>query len=321
MIDGFSQPNHVQGRASIADLFPLGKRCGLYIIQFSDGEIYAGQALDVTRRYVQHRKVHYDIEKISFKQVAKKNLNEEERILIWMLEHHGHRLRNITFTSIPTGKSDFDLIMSAEEQERWLKDTNYVELSGSRVIDPELRRKYSRKFQRFVAMPRSDEIMNILLRYVHAAIPVPLRSELSFWGCSCLPGYSQPKVTIYSRINVYWQEVFTALDYEGELEFSFHLALSPLEEAFGESLSLLQEKFPLLETTENFYEPGGQDQINLIVRGADLAKTFMQQREIISAMRLFNLRLMKKGACIYSRYHCMDLADRLIHTNYEILPK
>jgi len=312
MIDGFSQPNHVQGRASIADLFPLGKRCGLYILQFSDGEIYAGQALDVTRRYVQHRKVHYDIEKISFKQVAKKNLNEEERILIWMLEHHGHRLRNITFTSIPTGKSDFDLIMSAEEQERWLKDTNYVELSGSRVIDPELRRKYSRKFQRFVAMPRSDEIMNILLRYVHAAIPVPLRSELSFWGCSCLPSYSQPKVTIYSRINVYWQEVFTALDYEGELEFSFHLALSPLEEAFGESLSLLQEKFPLLETTENFYEPGGQDQINLIVQGADSAKTFMQQREIISAMRLFNLRLMKKGACIYSRYHCMDLADRLI---------
>ena len=312
MMNGFSQPHHVQGRDSIADLFPSGKRCGLYILQFSDGEIYAGQALDVTRRYVQHRKVHCDIEKIRFKRVAKKNLNEEERALIWMLEHEGYRLRNITFTSISIGESDFDLIMSAEDQEQWLKDTSYVDFNGSRVIDPELRRKYSRKFQRFAAMPRSDEIMNILRRYVHAAIPVPLRSELSFWGCSCLPGYSQLKVTIYSRINIYWQEVFTALDYEGELEFSFHLALSPLEEAFGESLSLLQEKFPLLETTENFYEPGGQDQINLIVQGADSAKTFMQQREIISAIRLFNLRLMKKGACIYSRYHCMDLADRLI---------
>ncbi len=311
-MDGFSQPKHVHGRASIADLFPLGKRCGLYILQFSDGEIYAGQALDVTRRYVQHRKVHYDIEKISFKRVAQKNLNDEERTLIWMLEHQGHRLRNITFTSIPRGESDFDLIMSAEEQERWLKDTSYVDFNASRVIDPELRRKYRRKFQRFAAMPRSDEIMNILRRYVHAAIPVPLRSELSFWGCSCLPGYSQPNIIIYSRINLNWQEVFTALDYKGELEFSFHLALSPLEEAFGESLSLLQEKFPLLEVTNNFYEPGGQDQINLIVQGTDSAKTFMQQREIISAMRLFNLRLMKKGACIYSRYHCMDLADRLI---------
>jgi MOSC domain-containing protein YiiM len=61
MIDGFSQLHHVQGRASIADLFPQGKRCGLYILYFLDGEIYAGQALDVTRRYVQHCKVHCDI--------------------------------------------------------------------------------------------------------------------------------------------------------------------------------------------------------------------------------------------------------------------
>jgi predicted GIY-YIG superfamily endonuclease len=113
MIDGFSQPHHVQGRDSIADLFPSGKRCGLYILQFSDGEIYAGQALDVTRRYVQHRKVHCDIEKISFKRVAKKTLNEEERTLIWMLEHEGYRLRNITFTSIPRGEQEGEISFCA----------------------------------------------------------------------------------------------------------------------------------------------------------------------------------------------------------------
>ncbi len=311
MMDGFSQPHHVQGRDSIADLFPSGKRCGLYILQFSDGEIYAGQALDVTRRYVQHRKVHCDIEKIKFRRVAKKNLNEEERALIWMLEHEGYRLRNITFTSIPRSESDFDLIMSAEEQERWLKDTNYVDLSGSRVVEPELRRKYSKKFQRFAALPYSNEIMNVLRKYVHAGIPSPLRSELSFWACSCLPSYSNPNLTIYSRINLYWQEVFTAAEYKGEIVFSFHLALSPLEEAFGESLSPLLEKFPSLEATDHFYEPGGYDQINLEIQGAESAEIFMRQKEIVSAMRLFNLRLMKKGACVYSRYHCMDLADRL----------
>jgi hypothetical protein len=314
MIDGFSQPQHVQGRASIADLFPSGKRCGLYILQFSNGEIYAGQALDVTRRYVQHRKVHADIEKISFKRVAKNKLNEEERTLIWTLEGDGHRLRNITFTSIPAGESDFDLIMSVEEQERWLRDIRYVDLSGSRAVDPELRRKYSKKFQRFATMRRSNSIINILHEYVQAGIPVPLRSELSFWACSCLPGYSQPNATVYSRINLYWQEVFTASDYEGKLEFSFHLALSPLEKTFGESLSWLLNKFPSLETTDHFYEPGGQDQIHLIIQGAKSAETFLQQKEIISAVRLFNLRLMKKGACVYRRYHCMDLADRLICT-------
>ncbi len=309
MIDGFSQPQYVEGRTSIAGLFTPGKRCGLYILQFSDGEIYAGQALDVTRRYVQHRKVHFDIEKISFKRVAKKHLNNEERALIWKLEEDGYLLRNISFTSIPRGESDFDFVMPAEEQEQWLKDTNYFDLSGSRVVNPELQRKYSRKFQQFSSMLRFNQVIKVMRQYVQAGIPSPLQSELSFWGCSCLPSNSFSSEIVYSRININWQEVFTVAEYEGELEFSFHLALSPIEEIFGESLSRLIEKFPSLEVTDHFYEPGGQDQINLIIQGSESAKKFLQHREIILAIRLFNLRLMKKGACIFSRYHCIDLAE------------
>lgn len=309
MIDGFSQPQYVEGRTSIADLFTPGKRCGLYILQFSDGEVYAGQALDVTRRYVQHRKVHFDIEKISFKRLAKKHLNDEERALIWKLEGDGYLLRNISFTSIPRGESDFDFVMPPEEQEQWLKDTNYVDLSGSRVVNPELRRKYSRKFQQFSSMSRFNQVINVMRQYVQAGIPSPLQSELSFWGCSCLPSNSYSSEIVYSRININWQEVFTVAEYKGELEFSFHLALSPIEEIFGESLSRLIEKFPSLEVTDHFYEPGGQDQINLIIQGSESAKKFLQHKEIILAIRLFNLRLMKKGACIFSRYHCIDLAE------------
>ena len=312
MIDGFLQSHQVQGRDSIADLFPSGKRCGLYILHFSNGEIYAGQTLDITRRYVQHRKIHCDIEKISFRRVAKKDLDEEERALIWMLERGDNRLRNIIFTSIPKGESDLDLIISAENQEKWLDGKGYVDVSGSRVVNPELRRKYSRNFQRFVALPYSNEIAAVLREYICAGIPSPLRSELSFWARSCLPGHSNPSVTIYSRININWQEVLTAYSYKGNIIFSFHLALSPLEEAFGESLSLLLEKFPSLNVTEHFYEPGGQNQINLEIEGTESAKVLIQQKEIILATRLFNLRLMKKGPCAYSRYHCMDLADRLI---------
>ena len=57
----FDAPELVAGRASIADLFRPSKRCGLYILHFDNGEFYAGQAIDVTRGYVQHRKVHSDI--------------------------------------------------------------------------------------------------------------------------------------------------------------------------------------------------------------------------------------------------------------------
>ena len=120
----------MRGRASIADLFPGTRRCGIYILHFTNGEMYVGQAIDVTRRYVQHCCVHDDIESLAFKRVPQGLLNDEERGLIRKLESDGHRLRNITFTALPRAESDFDLIMSAEEQTRWLHDFNVVDLSG-----------------------------------------------------------------------------------------------------------------------------------------------------------------------------------------------
>ena len=70
---GFPAPYTIRGRASIADLFPQGQRCGIYVLHFSDGEYYVGQSADIIRRYTQHSKIHADIEKISFKQATLSN--------------------------------------------------------------------------------------------------------------------------------------------------------------------------------------------------------------------------------------------------------
>ena len=72
---GFTEAFDVEGRASIADLFKPNQRCGIYILHTSNEEHYAGQAIDVTRRYVQHIKNHIDIVKLSFKRVLQKKLN------------------------------------------------------------------------------------------------------------------------------------------------------------------------------------------------------------------------------------------------------
>ena len=304
--EGFSQPHRVQGRASIADLFKPGKRCGLYVLHFANGEIYAGQALDVTRRYVQHRKAHTDIERISYRQVPKNRLNGEERNLIWSLEQSGQRLRNITFTSIPKGESDFDLVMSLEEQNRWVQDPSYIDFDGSRIVDPELQRKYSRKYKSFSHFSRSSEVIDFLRSYVRAGIPAFLRSEVSFWCVSCMPVRH-----VYTRINIYWQEVLTVSVAEDELWVSLHMADSPFTLLSDEALALLFERHPTLEITDHKYKPGGSDQVNLVLSLAG-AQTFISDPEVLSAIRLFNLRLMKKGPCNFARYHCMDLADRLV---------
>lgn len=309
---GFPSLRSVQGRVSIADIFLVGKRCGIYVLQFQNGEVYAGQALDVTRRYVQHSKTHNDIVSIGFKQVPQEKLNDEERTSIWELEQRGFPLRNIIFTSIPKGESDFDLVMPLAEQQKWLDDFSFQGFGGTRAQDDTLRRKYHQNFLRFSKRPSSEEAITILQRYVEQGIPVPVRSEMAFWGCSCLPGSSQPGIAVYSRININWQEVLTVFDVQGVFTSSFHLALSPLERSFGSSLDAMFEKYPMLISTEHFYEPGGHDQLHLEIEGAENALNLLQDTDIIKAIRLFNLRLMKKGACAYSRYHCMDLADRLL---------
>ena len=109
---GFSIEHPVEGRASIADLFKPKQRCGIYILHFKNGQYYAGQAVDVVRRYAQHRVTHTDIVNISFRCVPRARLNEEERNLIWALERDNFVLRNITFASMPPTESDFDLLMA-----------------------------------------------------------------------------------------------------------------------------------------------------------------------------------------------------------------
>jgi hypothetical protein len=307
---GFKTTNYVEGRISIADLYKPKRRCGIYVLHFSNAEFYAGQAVDVTRRYIQHSKVHDDIQQISFIEVPAEELNAVERNVIWMLERKGVPLRNISLTSIPKGESDFDFVMSKENQEKWLTELNFTDITGSRPVYPDLRRKYERKYKQLLQKPNSEAVVNVLRHYAQTCIPAVKRGEVSFWSCSCLPGASGEN-TIYSRMNVYWQEVLTVFEFKKKTYFSFHLAASPLRNSFNVNIIGLQLRHKSLQIEEHRYNPGGQDQINLTVEGESEALKLIQNKNVKKAIRLFNLRLMQKGACAWNKNHCLALADRL----------
>ncbi|MDQ5826571.1 MAG: GIY-YIG nuclease family protein [Chloroflexota bacterium] len=311
---GFPKPRLIAGRTSIADIFRPSNRCGIYILYFSNGEYYVGQSKDVTRRFVQHLRIHHDIEKLAFKRVARKSLDAEEAAIAAVLEGQGHKLRNILLTSIPKGESDFDLIMPLDDQDRWVAGHDYVGPQGARIIEPELRRKYQGKFLQLTQMPYAERAITGLRQYVGVGIPAALQSEVSFWSCSCLPNHPNRHIAIYSRINLFWQEVFTAGLEGNQLWFSIHLALSVLEQEFGPSLFELTCDHPSVSVDHHAYAPGGPDQTRLVAFGSSALQRLLEDERIIRAIRLFNLRLMKKGPCAFSRYHCMDLADRLLAT-------
>ena len=120
-----------------------------------------------------------------------------------------------------------------------------------------------------------------------------------------------PRSDVYARINIYWQEVLTVFTAENELWVSLHMADSTFIPLSDEALALLFKRHSVLEVTDHQYRPGGPDQVNIELP-AQAAGPFLSDPEVLPAIRLFNLRLMKKGPCNFGRYHCMDLADRLL---------
>jgi hypothetical protein len=112
-------------------------------------------------------------------------------------------------------------------------------------------------------------------------------------------------------VNVFWQEVF-AIQKTFGLSFSWQVARSPLEQAYGKSLFWLRLRHPLLAIDRHQYLSGGADQIKLCIHGVGAALRLFDNPHFVKSARLMNLRLMRKGLCNNSRHHCIDLADQII---------
>jgi hypothetical protein len=197
--------------------------------------------------------------------------------------------------------------MPIKEQEEWLRNPKAIgDNKSPRIVDEDLRRKYRGRLPLFMKEKYANEAVEHLRNYIQLCIPAVRRSEVSFWIVSCLP-----QKNVYSRINIYWQEVLTVYVHKKELMFSIHLSKSPFEKLSDKKWIALFVDYPSLEGFNHAYEKGGQDQFNLKVSENDFGK-FIQDQRILPAIRLFNLRLMKIGVCVRKNNHCLDLADKLV---------
>ena len=174
-------------------------------------------------------------------------------------------------------------------------------------MDENLRRKYERPFAAFMQAPHADEILRVLRRYVRIALPAFRRSELSFWAVSCLSGPA-----VRSRVNLFWQEVCTVfVDDTGELWFDFQVAMQPFDRLGDRGIDGFLDRYPECDWVEHYYESGGQDQIR-VQCPASRVDELLSDADFIPSLRELNLRLMRKGATVFNRYHCFPLADRLL---------
>lgn len=304
---GFTVHHEVEGRASVARLIEQDQRCGIYILHFANGEYYAGQAVNVARRYLDHRKNHADIVRVSFRPTPREQLNEVEQWVITTLEARGHLLRNIALTNTVRGERDFDRIMPLDEQQRWRTDTTYVDRDGPRLNDPHLRRNYARACAELAQLPHAEFLTRMLRIYVQSALPAFRRSEYSFWSVSCQPRANEQGMV---RVNVYQQEV-CCVTFEDNPHIVFQVAGSPLKAEGLWHYWQWRWRYGLWRVSSFAYPTGGPDQARVFC-GLKQVEKLLADPHFITAARELNLRLMRKGGSLNRGSHCFPLADRLV---------
>jgi len=306
----------VEGRLSIADLYPSkAKRCGIYVLEHADGMHYIGQAIDVVRRYAQHRKLIRDIVRFSFFRTSRRALNDEETRCIQGAESRGLRLRNRVLVKQLLVETDLDDVLDPTEQQAWLKSRAGFHGEVRLLLDPEQlqRARFRPQFERFKAEPEFEQVVTLLRTYIGSCVPVPRRTELSFWSVSCLPATNHSHHPRWAAVNIAEMEVFVVgwTPKSREPWAFMNLSRSVLGEREIARLKLRGSGF---ECSHTGYRAAGGDDLTLSTRAGTftaMSKALMDPA-LVRATRSLNLQVMRKRPNWYAKFHCFDLADRLL---------
>jgi len=315
---GFPPLHNISGRNSIAELFGKSKkRCGIYLLQFDNDIFYIGQAVEVVRRFGQHRKIHSDIVGFSFLPVSKQNLDNQERVLIQKAEINGLPITNRIHVSAIIGETDLGLILSDEEQDQWLaskEEFNRDDVVSRITLAPEQYLRYSQAYSHFLSRPDHTAVLKLIKKYVFSCIPACCRTEYSFWSLTCLPATNRSTWPRIAAININFMETFV-IGYNIEdpnAHWGFmNIAKTVIEHEYS-SIQTFQKKYPFVNVRERMYRAGGNDQITVETSGVANLSSLLSDDAVISAAGLLNLRLMRKGGTIYAKYHCPQLANTIL---------
>ena len=320
----FASRHNVKGRISVADLFTKSKkRCGIYLLEFANGTYYVGQALDVVRRFNQHRKNHDHICGLWFQAVRNVDLNEVEQWIIQKAEKSNMPLTNRTFVQNVSGETDLDLVITKEVQEKWLSSKSPSRERSSlmyRTVDEKFIFKYRDNFQKLVKDEQYPIVKMILKTYITTCIPFWPKTELSFWSLSCLPATNKSTWPRYFCLNINAMEILV-LGFEKRTgkPFLFVNLSDYFKRVSKKDVSSLKSKYNCSEFKPASYRAAAGSSYTVHFRNAeDFIRMLKNEPVMVRSMKELNLRLMRKGGTIYSPYHCFDLVNEVMKKPYVV---
>ena len=313
---GFKTVFEVDNLLSVAHLFTKQNRCGIYCLKFSNDQFYIGRAVDFARRFTQHRKTYDDIVAVAFFDVPKKLQAEIEKTTIRKAETAGFKLRNKEETSVTYADCDFDELIPINEQEQWLasgKNQNLdYRIAGEQVENQRIR--FVGNFKELASRPDFDRLIEVLKLYVQKTLPFYRQTEMSFWSISCTPSTNKHSFPRLFVININFMECLVVMYHKKFPNMTHGFLVTSkkmMEELYG-SIRKFENRHIESETFPTNYVPAGFDQIGVVWESIGNLEQLLKDEKFCSTLRYFNLQLMKKRACFYSKYHCFDLADLIV---------
>lgn len=173
---------------SAASLFvSAASVCGIYVLEFADGQRYVGQTTNITKRYATHRRRHGDVVAFSFASCPPDALDEHERAQV-RVEETRHSLRNLNLTGWPGG---------IEDRATTSKDGRSVLLPWERnrrvrTSDDGSATKPAR-FWEMSRPPDYEQLADALGRYIDETIADPFATQEFLWTLSALPSTNRTK--------------------------------------------------------------------------------------------------------------------------------
>jgi|HigsolmetaAR202D_1030399.scaffolds.fasta_scaffold00003_62 hypothetical protein len=305
----FAQTFNVRQRSSINDLLPEGKRTGLYILHLSDDSYYVGMSLDVCKRFQQHRLRFDNIERLSFRRLPKRValLRAKEREVIHTLDSYDVPLHNKVHITLPYGSSEFDILLTPEEQQVWLESgQNPSDMHAAQRPQIEAHKLLSdqHKLRILAQLPEHKAICQLLKTYITSTVPAYFRSEGRFWALSCLPStFGGERASV---VNMSTMEAFVVFR-DGTC--FINLADSVFSQAYSDQEFLA--RYPATTINATHYQAAGFDQVNIHCYDPATSLAVIQDPHIQAAARLLNLSLVRQQATLHGRAHTPGLVSAL----------
>lgn len=288
---------------------PGEPRCGIYILEFANGERYVGQSRDVVRRFADHSRHHPDIVAIQFQSVPEEQLNAAERQMVQNQRDAGEHLRNIDLVSQTWGDSVLDAVIDQEVQASWAQGEPQTHPDDLRMLIAKRRRTTAAKYRALQEVSSFEDVFADVCTYVGRVIPWPSTTDGRFWTVTAMPSTDRTREDQrLVTVNCGKVETFVVIEDRSTHEAWWFINL---EHGVLKKSDLPEELQECFEMTDEYRSAGRVDVIDGGVAGS-LADWFDDTPGMEVASRQLALNLMRKGSSWFARWHCDDLVDDVL---------